>query len=173
MSVKLSKETPTPIGDGVVTPTTEYMVVGVGWHYSLALPVSRALEIITIAPEQICPLPMVHPALLGVMGWRGQLLWTIALDRWIGLSSTLGQTMPTSDRPGLVLGDPTLDRHLICVVEKLYGIEQLNLDHLAPVPSELAQHPSVPFQGYLPSTQLLILQDNQLFQPTQWPSKMS
>lgn len=149
---------------------TEYFVTDVGWHYPIGLPVYRAVEVINLTPAQISPLPTSYPALLGVVGWRGQLLWTIALDRWLGILDGENQSVSQPSRPVLVLNEVNLGRNLACVIHKLQGIETIALDTLEPLPPEVPPALQSCFQGKVPDSNLLILDDRQLFQPEQWRS---
>jgi len=152
----------------VLNPETEYFVTDVGWSYPIGLPVYRAVEVLNLTSDQICPLPAVHPALLGVMGWRGQLLWTIALDSWLGIPQEDSPLVGQPSRPVLVLSETSLGRNLGCLVKKLHGIETIALEDLAPLPKEIPPPMQPYLRGKVQDSNLLVLDDRQLFQPEHW-----
>ena len=149
----------------------EYFLTDVGWTYAIGIPVEQAVEVLSLSADDICPLPVPYPAVLGAIGWRGQLVWTIALEVWLSLPST-GRTpnlKSGSDlRPTLVLQNPNPNRILACLIHTLNGIETLNPSDLEALPEAIPQEIRSFFQGKAPQSNTLILNDRHLFEPKTW-----
>lgn len=151
-----------------MTATTEYFVTNVGWEYPVGIPVNQTSEVISLLPEQVCSLPTTHPAVLGVVGWRGQLVWTIALDTWLGVGQTPDRPSGQISRPVVVLQERRQERRIACVVHRLEGIEVIASTGLGAVPIHLPPALKPYFAGQVPDSQLLVLNDQCLFQPETW-----
>lgn len=171
---------------------TEYFVAQAGSTpidaaYRVGLPVSLCAEVIMLTPEQICPLPPTHPALLGVVNWRGQLLWTLALDQWLWGSASQGHhasapgSTPSANiraegrsRTALVLTQNTpegTERKLACVVSRLEALLALEADqahNLTPETVSLDTAQWTHLNQVVPQHQLLLINTAHLFQPDRW-----
>lgn len=77
-------------------PAPEFLSLRLRHGLRVGLPAPTAVEVLSIHPNYICPLPGVHPLLLGVTPWRGQMLWVLNLSDLLGLKvdpqERLGQT---------------------------------------------------------------------------------
>ncbi|WP_017712563.1 chemotaxis protein CheW [Prochlorothrix hollandica] len=157
---------------------TEYFVAQAGQPYRIGLPVALCAEVLTLAPEQICPLPPVHPAILGVVSWRGQLLWTLALDQWICGDGQPQLALNPGDRSrtALVLDQGRGGRRLACVVWRLEALLALaNQPDPQQPPDPLPSDPAIVpptlgprFRQAVPQHNLLLLNTDYLFQPDRW-----
>jgi chemotaxis signal transduction protein len=157
----------------IVSTSTEYFSTDVGWTYTIGLPVEQAVEVLTLAADDICPLPVSYSAVLGAIGWRGQLVWTIALDLWLSLPSIAFGINPNLKsgghlRPTLVLQNSHQKRTLACLIHNLNGIETIDLDSLDDLPDSVPGEIRSFFRGKAPQSNTLILNDRQLFDPQTW-----
>jgi len=167
----------------------EYFVTQAGQPYRIGIPVNLCAEVITLTPDQVCPLPEPHPAVMGVLNWRGQLLWTVALDRWLAVAGVPEtsltpmapqRTKADRTRTALILEQRQGGRRLACVVwhlEALLAVDPRQTQPLSPL--LLAQIASGLDAGFpvlarllphgVPDYQLLLLQGDSLFNPDRWP----
>ncbi|HAX75145.1 MAG TPA: hypothetical protein DCY88_04725 [Cyanobacteria bacterium UBA11372] len=51
------------------------------------LPGSNLAEVLSLDPSQIAPIPDMHPSVMGVCNWRGQVLWLVDLAHILGFGS--------------------------------------------------------------------------------------
>jgi twitching motility protein PilI len=59
---------------------TDYFYIHLRQSFKLALPLNSTTETIAITLGDICQIPGVNPALLGVVNQRGKLLWVLDLS---------------------------------------------------------------------------------------------
>jgi positive phototaxis protein PixI len=52
------------------------------------LPTDQLVEVITIRPQQIIPIPEMPPNVLGVYNWRGEVIWIIDSALILGSTTT-------------------------------------------------------------------------------------
>jgi positive phototaxis protein PixI len=52
------------------------------------LPTDQLVEVITLAPQQIIPIPEMPPNVLGVYNWRGEVIWIIDSALIVGPTPT-------------------------------------------------------------------------------------
>lgn len=57
----------------------DYFFVQLRQSLKVALPLDSTREVISLTYGEICPVPGVSPALLGVANQRGKLLWVLEL----------------------------------------------------------------------------------------------
>ncbi len=127
----------------------DYFCIQLRQSVKLALPLENVVEVITLNWEEICPIPGVAAALLGVVNQRGQLLWVLELGDL--LSDLLGlapSPMRYRSRDRLKLlaialhpaeqtpaeGSP----QLACAVSAIEGVVSLDTDDIKPIPANLA-----------------------------------
>lgn len=114
----------------------EYCRLRVSSLLRIAIPVVYVDEVLQLQPQEISPIPGVHPCLLGVTNQRGSLLWVLHLEKFFGI-----QPMPLA-KPiiaiSLRLTMPNGElRRLACVVMGLEEIITLDPQKLFPVPDKL------------------------------------
>ena len=51
------------------------------------LPGENLAEVLSLDPSQIAPIPDMHPSVMGVCNWRGQVLWLVDLAHILGFGS--------------------------------------------------------------------------------------
>lgn len=54
-----------------------------------ALPAVSVVEVMSIGPEKITPMPNVAPVLLGTLNLRGEIIWVADLGQFLGISPPL------------------------------------------------------------------------------------
>jgi len=123
---------------------TDYFHVQLRQGMEVVLPLDSAVEVITLNQKEICPIPGVSPALLGVVNQRGKLLWVLQLSDFLGLAKSPKQRL----QDNLILLVVTTESanssaigrecQLACVVSALKGIVTLNSIKFKPVSARLA-----------------------------------
>jgi twitching motility protein PilI len=127
----------------------EYFCIQLRQSTQLVLPLKRVAEVISLTWGDICPIPGVPSALLGVVNQRGQLLWVLELGDL--LSDLLGLVpSPISykkwDSLKLVVLTPHSSEgmwevstpQLGCVVAELKGIVNIDSSTFKPIPSSFS-----------------------------------
>lgn len=123
---------------------TDYFHVQLRQEMEVVLPLDSAVEVITLNQKEICPIPGVSPALLGVVNQRGKLLWVLQLSDFLGLAKSPKQRL--QDNLILLVVTPESanssaigrECQLACVVSALKGIVTLNSIKIKPVSARLA-----------------------------------
>jgi twitching motility protein PilI len=117
----------------------EYFCLELGPQIQVALPLDSMVEVLKITPDQICAIPGVDQSLLGVMNWRGQLLWMVNLGDLLGIRKThLAIAHPTLHAlPAVVIAQENPHKQLACVVSELKGIVDITTDEIQPISKQL------------------------------------
>ena len=120
---------------------TEYFYIQLQQSTGLLLPLDNINGVVTLNQEQICQIPGLLPALLGVTNQRGRLLWVLSLSDFLEIKQ-LRRNLSQHNMTLIVL-TPTAnstreqaERQLGCVVSLLNGIVSLNPKQFKPVPEE-------------------------------------
>jgi twitching motility protein PilI len=121
---------------------TEYFYIQLQQSTGLLLPLDNINSVVTLNQEQICQIPGVLPALLGVTNQRGRLLWVFSLSDFLELNQ-LKLNLNQHNMTLIVLTPSSTnstreqaERQLGCVVSLLNGIVSLNPNQFKPVPDE-------------------------------------
>ena len=95
-----------------------------------ALPAMGIREVLSIASDQITPVPNVSPYLLGILNLRGQVVWVADVGQ------VLGEPKPISIDQGelSVIVIEAVDTLLGLAVASVKGMEWLNAEALQPAP---------------------------------------
>ncbi len=115
----------------------------------VALPLESTVEVISLKRGEICPIPGVAPALLGVVNQGGRLLWVLDLSDLLKLEPSRGQSVLRSnlsrsqERLSLltIAGNSATsprekaEHQIGCLVSALKGIVSLNPAQFKPVPA--------------------------------------
>ena len=67
---------------------SEYFHIQLQPNTELLIPLEHTGGAIALPVEQICPIPGIPPAVLGVVNQRGKLLWVIQLSSLLGLGQS-------------------------------------------------------------------------------------
>ena len=117
---------------------SDYFFVQLRQSIKLVLPLSSIQEVISLNYGEVCPIPGVCPALLGVVNQRGKLLWVLDLGDLLKISTSDENIRPQTDLKLLVLNDrlnpnsQATERHVGCVVGALKGVVSLDSSELQP-----------------------------------------
>ena len=124
---------------------TDYFYVQLRQSVKVALPLVSTAEVISLRRGDICPIPGVAPALLGVVNHRGRILWVLELSDLLKLAPSPGVARP-QDRLTLVVLRATsegvgvgegAERQIACAVSALSGIVPLNPRQFKPISKKL------------------------------------
>lgn len=96
----LEEQTPTtPKGGDRILPSPsreeKFLSCQIALENAALFPVENIQEILRISPAQILAIPDMPEFVLGIYNWRGEMLWTLDLDRQLGLGD-LPDTLETS-----------------------------------------------------------------------------
>ncbi|MFS8886678.1 CheW domain-containing protein [Synechococcus sp. H70.2] len=95
-----------------------------------ALPAVSVVEVMSIGPEKITPMPNVAPVLLGTLNLRGEIIWVADLGQFLGISPPLNldrtelPVVAVMDQQDLVMG---------LAVDSIVGMEWLKTELVRPV----------------------------------------
>jgi len=137
----------------------------------IAVPLAQTAEVLTVEASELCPIPGVAPALLGVVNQRGRLLWMVDLEYLLGLEQT--NLSKRRRAPALVVHSQSEDGDSVyrlgCVTSHLRGIIACKDVDISPVPARLEQRMHQFFAAWLhpPGYSLLKLNVNALFNAVQ------
>jgi twitching motility protein PilI len=114
--------------------SAEYFHVQLRQDVHVAIPVIAAVEVTEHSLESICPVPGVDPVLLGVVNWRGNLLWNVDLSDFLGVKADESELLSVSKRSSIVIADGRSQRRLCCWVNRLVGMMTLTEQQIKAVP---------------------------------------
>lgn len=123
---------------------SDYFHVQLHPSIGIVLPLDNTTEVISLPRREICPIPGVSPALLGVVNQCGRFLWVLELSHLLKLAQPT--TRVSQDNLTLIVltsgsTDSTSgqsERRVGCVVSALKGIIPLNSAKFKPVPTKFA-----------------------------------
>jgi chemotaxis signal transduction protein len=145
----------------------EYFQVELRQGLQVGLPVGASREVLSPDVSQLCSIPQVHPALMGVTTWRGQLLWHVSLSDLLCLRQEEGtsRSLPTA----IVMAAPDSPTHIGCWVSRLKGTFTLEPGEMQPLPEGLPETIAPYFIGMVRrDSRILLLNPDRLLMPTQW-----
>jgi purine-binding chemotaxis protein CheW len=94
-----------------------------------AIPAMGIREVLAIAPEQITLVPNVSPLVMGVLNFRGQVIWVSDIGQFLG-----GTRLLNIERTEIsVIVIEAQDIMVGLAVERVRGMEWLSLDKLEPL----------------------------------------
>lgn len=134
----------------------------------LALPAVGIAEVMSVTPDLITPIPNVSPLLLGVLNFRGEVVWVADLGQFLGDSSPLNldrsevSVITVTDNQGV---------HLGMAVNLVVGMEWLETETLQScdrLPDEMA--PFISGEWNLPERSLLLrlLDPDAIIRSSRW-----
>lgn len=147
----------------------EYFGVELGGGVRVALSVGSVEEVLQLSAQEICPIPGVADWLVGICNYHGQPLWVLQLAQFLELPVP---PTPPETYTAVLLRDAQTNaqRHVAGVVHRLEGM--VNLDTLAPLPSNLSPRLRTLFQGLaqVEEHRWVVLEPAGLFATLQQPS---
>lgn len=139
-------------------------------HLNALLAVDNIREVVKISPQKVLVVPHMPDWLLGIYDWRGELLWLTDLNRLLGFDiATQRQSERTNFAGGGMMISLQVRQYTLGLfIPQVEEIEQHNPEKLqAPVPGLLPAHLLPYVQGYISSTNSIILEPSKLIQRTQ------
>jgi twitching motility protein PilI len=123
----------------------DYFHVCLRQSVGVVLPLNSTAEVISVTLGEICLIPGIPPAVLGVVNQRGRLLWVVELSDLLGLAPC-PKRLQSQDNLTLVVLTASLanstvgqeSRQLGCVVSSLKGIVSLDPAKFKPVSARLS-----------------------------------
>ena len=121
---------------------SEYFHIQLQANTELLIPLEHTGGAIALPVEQICPIPGIPPAVLGVVNQRGKLLWVIQLSSLLGLGQSDTSLRAQYNLTLLVLSATSRttgeqeSRMVGCVVSTLKEIIFLDSKQFKPVPAK-------------------------------------
>jgi purine-binding chemotaxis protein CheW len=98
-----------------------------------ALPAMGIREVLSLVPSQITPVPNVSPLLMGVLNFRGQVIWVSDVGQFLGSAKLLN-----AERAEIsIVVIESQDLMVGLAVEQVRGMEWLSLDTLVPPSSSV------------------------------------
>lgn len=67
------------------------------------LPGSNLAEVLSLGSSQIAPIPDMHPSIMGVCNWRGQVLWLVDLAHILGFGALFSQGLSDAKHSIIVI----------------------------------------------------------------------
>lgn len=121
----------------------DYFYVQLRQSTKVILPLDSTKEVISITYAEVCPIPGVSSALLGVVNQRGKLLWVLDLSDLLKLPYSQKNIRPQENLTLLVLNDPNNlsgqhDRQIGCIVSSLKGVIALDSAEFQPLNSQIS-----------------------------------
>ncbi|MGY2779045.1 CheW domain-containing protein [Thermostichus sp. MS-CIW-34] len=94
-----------------------------------ALPAVSVVEVVSIGPEKITPMPNVAPVLLGTLNLRGEIIWVADLGQFLGISPPLN--IDRAEIPVVAVMDQQ-DLLMGLAVDLIVGMEWLKTELVRP-----------------------------------------
>ncbi len=94
-----------------------------------ALPAVAVVEVMSVGPEKITPMPNVAAVLLGTLNLRGEVIWVADLGQFLGISPPLN--VDRAEIPVVAVMDQDLLMGL--AVDSIVGMEWLKTELVQPV----------------------------------------
>lgn len=120
---------------------TDHFYLQLRQSVRVVIPLERTTEVISLTRAEVCPIPGVSPALLGVVNQRGKLLWVLDLSDLLGLPPA-ATALRSQDKLTLVVLNNSatgqVEHQIGCVVSALKGVTQLDPTEFKSAPAKLA-----------------------------------
>ncbi|MBD2102306.1 chemotaxis protein CheW [Leptolyngbya sp. FACHB-261] len=112
------------------------------------LAVDVITQVLKIASSEILPVPQMPGCVLGLYNWRGEMLWLVDLDQFLGLPQALSTVEAWATR--MVITVQIRNQVLGLVVPQVNDIEPHEIRQIQPATAALFPSRLLPFiQGYL------------------------
>lgn len=135
------------------------------------LPVRQMTEVLTLAINEVVPIPHMPAWVMGVYNWRGEILWLVDLGQLIGLAPIYQQATSRSTYTAIIVhttkqGAGTGSQNtgmLGLLVNRVEDMESCNPDLIQSPPMAAVSPELVPFlRGYWlkPNGEILVVLDS-------------
>jgi twitching motility protein PilI len=148
--------------------TVDFFQVELEPDWRVAIPLEHTAEVLSLAWSELCPIPGLTPALLGISNQRGRLLWMLDLGLVLNLPGCGGRVGSPEKSTAIVLTQGGL--RVAGVVKALKGIVSFDPQEIQP-----HTHPCLTgqvLQGTTPFP-LPILSVERIFQWLQEPTVLT
>ena len=108
----------------------DYFFVQLRQSIKVVLPLNSVKEVISLSYGEVCPIPGVAPALLGVVNQRGKLLWVLDLGDLLKIPPSVENLRSQADLTLLILKNRLNEQQVGCVVAALKGVVALDSTEL-------------------------------------------
>ncbi|MGK7952940.1 MAG: chemotaxis protein CheW [Xenococcaceae cyanobacterium] len=105
------------------------------------LPISQLTEVLNISCSQVMPIPHMHPWIMGVYNWRGEILWLVDLAHLVGITPMYQQALTSANYTVVVLEGAEEDsmenerKAVGLVINQVGNIESCNPDLIKDISS--------------------------------------
>jgi chemotaxis signal transduction protein len=153
---------------------TEYFCLQLRQMLHAALPLHSMIEVLDLPLDRICVIPNVDPVLLGVLNWRGKLLWSVDLSNLLEVRAeeTSAQKALTSNLTAVVIAQDNPNRQLACIVSSLKGVQEISGQQIRSLPANLPtavhQYANGVVQLQLPPLPMLLLDPAAILNSPRW-----
>ncbi|PSB33788.1 chemotaxis protein CheW [Chlorogloea sp. CCALA 695] len=107
---------------------TDYFCCQLRQSVKVLFPLESTEEVISLAYEEICPVPGVSASLIGVVNQRGKLLWVLELSDLLQIEPDKKNRRSPDTLTLLVLsGNHNSEQQVGCVISHLEGIISVDL----------------------------------------------
>ncbi len=113
------------------TPVDYFQIQLESSKHTLAIPLEYTLEVLKQEPEQICPIPGVGRVLVGVLNYRGRLLWIVDLNRLLQPSLPAKKYQVHEKVTIIVIKNK--QQQIGCLISQLKGIITLDNNLFKPI----------------------------------------
>lgn len=115
----------------------DYFFVQLRQSIKVVLPLNSVKEVISLSYGEVCPIPGVVPALLGVVNQRGKLLWVLDLGDLLKIPPSVENITSQADLTLLVLKSRINEQQVGCVVKALKGVVSIDSTELQAIETQI------------------------------------
>ncbi|MDX2272592.1 MAG: chemotaxis protein CheW [Cyanobacteriota bacterium] len=116
------------------TQTQSYLSLSLAGERQVVLPLDQLLEVLTLPLHQIVPLPGMPAAVMGIINWRGEVLWL--LDLGLLLAATPLDPISSGQPAYPVVILKVGEQRLGVVIEQVGQIVHWDPAQLIPAPNQ-------------------------------------
>jgi positive phototaxis protein PixI len=137
---------------------------------SALLPLEQITEVLRVEVAEVLPIPETSDYVLGICNWRGEMLWLIDLNEFVGYASPFQPQMPDALTILVVQAE---NRAVGIGVQQVHDIELHDLQQLQQTIPGLFPTRFLPFiLGMLPGCSDAVLDIQALTQSPFWTSQL-
>jgi chemotaxis signal transduction protein len=124
----------------------EYFAVKVSHNLRMAIPVKAVGDVLQLQQQDITPIPSMEPWLLGVNNHKGNLLWVLYFESFLGLksSSLLNPLIAVVIK---AQSEDLDNRQIICIVKGIEDVISFDRRQQRDLPSKLPKRSKAVLEG--------------------------